>query len=206
MIKSIVLALAVGLAIGKMFYQFQVRLVWKVILTLLVSGIGCLLIFIFPESLGEIGVFLLILGAFVLLSSAKGFADAASWRSCACYIMYLVALAFVNECREYVSQIGWNDYRESFVLPCLGYVIGGGVAALRPLGRGRIPALCSIIVLFFSIKAIKSGFAIVPAIIGCFIFLIAMVGWNFTVKKIMSHAVSGWYVLSTLLMLIVFFT
>lgn len=205
MFKSVFWALAAGLPIGKMFYQLKVSLAWKVFLTLLASGIGCLLIFIFPERFFQGGIFLLVLGAFVLLASAKGFADASSWFSCTCYVMYFVAFSFITEGQECISRIGWNDYRGLVVLPCLGYVMGGGVAALRPLGWGRVAFLCSIILLFFNIEVSKSGLAMVPAIIGCFLFIISLVGWNFALKRITPRVVSSGYILSTLTMLILFF-
>lgn len=205
MFKSFFWALAAGLPIGKMFYQLKVSLAWKVFLTLLASGIGCLLIFIFSERFFPCGIFLLVLGPFALLASAKGFADASSWLSCTCYVMYFVAFSFITEGQECVSQLGWNNYRELFVLPCLGYVTGGGIAALRPLGWGRIIFLCSIIAMFFRIDVIKSGLAIVPVIIGCFLFIISLVGWNFALKKITPRVVSTSYILSTITMLILFF-
>ena len=202
MFRIVFWAIAVGFPIGKIVNQYQIRLSWRVVLTLLMSGIGSSLMFILPERFFLGGVFLLLAGLFSLLASAKGFCDTISWRYCACFIVYFVGLSFINDGRGYLSRIGWNDYRGLFVLPCLAYVIGGGIPALRPLGRARITFILSIVLVFFRIDVIKSGLSIVPAIIGCPVFLISMVAWSFVLKRITPRVVLAGFLFSTFPMLI----
>lgn len=205
MLKSVLWALAVGLSIGRIFYRFHLGPFWKVVLTSLVSGIGCLFIFTFSAQYFECGIFLLVLGPFALLLSAKEFVEATSWRHCACFVVYIVVLSFADQVREFIVRLGWDGHRKLFVLPCLGYVIGGGVVALRPLGWGRITGLCGIIIMFLNIEVIKSGFAFVPVIIGSFVFFLSMAGWNLASEIISPRAAAVVYMLSTLMMLILFF-